>query len=261
MPHLARLGHEVVGVEGVPVAASLFAKDHPQLGMAKAPAAPASGSDCPTPPAAYVPAAQFEGRREGYVFTTREGRLGYHRDAPPGGQAAAGTDKGAAQYERSTWLSAGMSAQPRSDRRAHAGGGVWLSVGDWFKASARELGTFGRAWDRGSLVAIPPVMRAQYAEVMDRLLEPSGRILLSGYEYDQAKAPGPPFALSVEEVAALYPGYRVTLLERVDVSAEFRKRTGTPWERIGQMDEVAILLVKRRAWWRRLLWPFGADYS
>jgi hypothetical protein len=79
------------------------------------------------------------------------------------------------------------------------------------------------------------------------------------HTHSQAKAPGPPFALPLEEVVALFPNYKVQVLERKDVSPEFRQRVGTPWEQIAQMDELALLLVKKRTWWRRLLWPFGGE--
>ena len=34
----------------------------------------------------YVPSLRFEGCRPGYVFTTRGGKVGYHKDRPHGGE-------------------------------------------------------------------------------------------------------------------------------------------------------------------------------
>lgn len=266
MPFLARKGHEVVGIEGVPAAAEAFAREHPTLQMARCGGAP----DAAAPPD-FVPADAFGGARPGFVFTTREGKLGYHRDLRQAAEAAQpDSADGAAPAAplppppppaRADWLSAGASPAARPDRRA-VGGSVWLSVCDWFSAATpRSHGTFARAWDRGGLVAVPPAMRPRYAATLDALLEPGGRLLLSCYEYEQQAAPGPPFALSAGDVRALFPApaYRVAELGRVDVSAEFRRRKGTPWEGIGRMDELRLLVVKRRPWWRRALWPFGAD--
>ncbi|KAJ1620819.1 Thiopurine S-methyltransferase-domain-containing protein [Pavlovales sp. CCMP2436] len=275
LPFLARKGHEVVGVEGVPLAAEQFAKEQPTLRMAKCapPSKPAPAASAPAAAAEaaeaadadFFPAEAFAGPREGFVFTTRKGQLGYHRDVPPtvGPRPAAAklsaAERGEALLaERGEWVSEGGTPLPRPDRRPQSGT-VWLSVRDWFCASRAALGSFGVAWDRGGLVAVPPAMRVQYVRTINALLEPRGRILLSCFDYDQAKAPGPPFALPVEEVVTLFPNYKVQVLERKDVSAEFRQRVGTPWENIGKMDELAILLVKKRTWWRRMFWPFGGE--
>lgn len=199
---------------------------------------------------------------------------GYHRDKVAAGgstaAAATGTQPGGVGASvvavvpepapRIDWLSAGASAAPRPDRSAQRGS-VWLCVSDWFAATPSTLGTFARAWDRGGLVAVPPAMRKTYVATLDHLLEPGARLLLSAYDYEQKVAPGPPFALSADEAEALFPKprYTVTVLARTDVSPEFRQRKGTPWEAIGKMDELALLVIKRRPWWRRLLWPFGSD--
>jgi hypothetical protein len=108
-------------------------------------------------------------------------------------------------------------------------------------------------------VAVPPAARARYAAALDARLEGDARVLLSVFEYNQAKAPGPPFALGAADVASLFGDrYTVTVLARTDVTADFRKRAGTPWERIDAMHELAILLVKApdRPLWRRIIWPF-----
>lgn len=261
MPFLARAGHEVVGVEGVPLAAEAFSKDQPHLRMVRcAPGAPAGAAA----PADFIAADAFAGPRAGYVFTTRDGKLGYHRDRPQPTPAAAATQPAAAPAqraalgERADWLSTGGTAAARADQQAQRGT-VWLAIADWFDVRRDEIGSFGRAWDRGGLVAVPPAARPAYASALDALLEPRARVLLSCFDYDQQVAPGPPFALAVDDVRALFPRYSVRVLARTDASAEFRKRVGTPWEKIERMDELALLLVKRRPWWRRVLWPFGDD--
>ena len=64
-------------------------------------------------------------------------------------------------------------------------------------------------------------MRGQYARQLDAILPPGIRALLVTMEYDQAKRPGPPFAVSEAEVRALYePAHEVELLYVRDALAE-----------------------------------------
>lgn len=68
-------------------------------------------------------------------------------------------------------------------------------------------------YDRAALVAIQPVLRQRYAEIMTQVCD---RILLVTLEYPQQEKEGPPFSVSQEEVLQLYgEDYDVELLERV----------------------------------------------
>lgn len=256
MPHLAAKGHEVVGVDGVALAAEQFAAEQPQLRMGRA-------TPRPPPPggkADFILSGAFIGEKPGYVYTTRELGTGYYLDAHAPGTPASPPPP-LARAGESDWLSAGLTAAARADKQPGPGGGVWLAVRDWFgeHCGRAALGTFGRAWDRGGLVAVPPAMRPAYARRLDELLEPRARLLLVVMEYEQSAAPGPPFAVPEAELRELFPAKRYALkqLGRRDVAPEFRARVGTPWASIGKLDEVTWLVVKRRPWWRRVLWPFG----
>ena len=67
-------------------------------------------------------------------------------------------------------------------------------------------------FDRASLVAMQPVLREKYAEVMSKLCKEQ---LLVTLEYPQEQKQGPPFSVSREEVKRLYEkDYEIELLER-----------------------------------------------
>lgn len=234
MSWLAAKGHEVVGVEGVIKAIEEFAAEHDHLQMR-----PASAE---SRKAEFIRADRFTGELPGYVFKNAEAGLGYYIDKA---QVPLPVD----------FVSEGLLPGPRH-ARTPVKGGVWLRAQDYFTVTRKQVGSFKRAWDRGSLVAIPPAMREDYVRILDSLMEPGGRILLSTFDYDQTKAPGPPFAANVTEVQRLFPQYDVYLLARLSVAEEFRQRKGTQWERIGKMDELTFLLRKRRPLWLRILWPW-----
>lgn len=77
-----------------------------------------------------------------------------------------------------------------------------ISCGDFFKLPENEKYDF--IYDRAALVALPEVMRKNYAEVIKRSLKKGGKCLLIVYEYDQAKMDGPPFSVDEKEIHALY---------------------------------------------------------
>ena len=85
-----------------------------------------------------------------------------------------------------------------------SGGGIHIYCGDYLQISAPHLEGAPGTFDRGALIALPPPQRAVYADHMQRILPEGAQTLLLTLEYDQAKAPGPPFSVPAEEVQALY---------------------------------------------------------
>lgn len=106
--------------------------------------------------------------------------------------------------------------------------GLKLLCGDFFDLTADILKDTVAVFDRASLVALPPEMRTRYAKHLADILPPLSRILLITFEYDQMLMPGPPFAVTKEEVFALYGAYaEIELLESRSVLEEnpqFKKR-------------------------------------
>ncbi|NJJ58869.1 thiopurine S-methyltransferase [Pseudomonas sp. B14(2022)] len=75
---------------------------------------------------------------------------------------------------------------------------IWC--GDFFALDAGALADCTALYDRAALIALPPLMRAQYAEQLNSLLRPGCQGLLITLDYDQTQKAGPPFAVTDDEV-------------------------------------------------------------
>jgi thiopurine S-methyltransferase len=96
--------------------------------------------------------------------------------------------------------------------------GIRILCGDFFDLTADDLEGVATVYDRASLVALPPEMRQKYANHLLDILRPEAKILLITFEYDQAAMSGPPFAVTPEEVYALYgKRAKVEKLETFDI--------------------------------------------
>ena len=82
--------------------------------------------------------------------------------------------------------------------------GYKIYCGDYFALKPQHLGQMGAAYDRASLIALPPPLRIQYAQHMARLTPPGTRTLLVAIDYPAEQMVGPPFAVSDSEICALY---------------------------------------------------------
>ena len=94
-------------------------------------------------------------------------------------------------------------------------GAIDIILGNAFGLDAEVLAECAAVYDRAAMIALPPSMRARYAdEVYARL--PSGcRGLLITLEYPQAERDGPPFAIAEAEVRERYvTTWDIELLER-----------------------------------------------
>ena len=84
---------------------------------------------------------------------------------------------------------------------------ISIACGDYLAIDADALGgRFDACYDRGALVAAEPPARKDYIDHTLSLLEADAHYLLIAVEYDQSVAPGPPWSLGREDVAALLPG-------------------------------------------------------
>jgi len=104
--------------------------------------------------------------------------------------------------------------------------GIRLYCGDYFALRPQHLSGAAGAFDRAALMALPPAMRADYAQHLRRLLPRPSRILLVVFDYPQQEMAGPPFSVSEADVRALYgQEFAVERLHAVDVLAQ------EPWFR------------------------------
>lgn len=83
--------------------------------------------------------------------------------------------------------------------------------GDAFALEAEHLGgKVDAIYDRGSFVAVDPkTQRGSLLDSFARVLAPKGKIALVVFEYDQAKADGPPWSVSEKDVAELFASFGV----------------------------------------------------
>ncbi|MBI4938533.1 MAG: thiopurine S-methyltransferase [Nitrosomonadales bacterium] len=118
---------------------------------------------------------------------------------------------------------------------------IRILCGDFFDLGKDDLKDVGAVYDRASLVALPPEMRERYVRHLLSILPPATRILLLSFDYHQPEMPGPPFAVSIEEVESLYQGRAsIRLLaqhDTLDKNSRFRERG------LSQLQENIFLLT------------------
>jgi len=90
------------------------------------------------------------------------------------------------------------------DLKLFSGGGFELYCGDFFELAASDLSKVGAVYDRAALIALPPEMRARYADKMADLVPVGTQIVLLRIEYDQSKMTGPPHSVPPTEVESLF---------------------------------------------------------
>ncbi len=126
--------------------------------------------------------------------------------------------------------------------RCHSGN-ITLLEGDFFDLVPSQLRGCSALFDRAALVALPPEMRQRYVAHLSRLLTSGSRILLVTTDFPQEQKSPPPFAVTDEEVHALYErNFEVTLLHTEDLD-----HTGDPLTRRGvtSLVERVYLMVRR----------------
>ncbi len=84
---------------------------------------------------------------------------------------------------------------------------ITLLAGDFFKTSSDDLGKIDAIYDRGSLVALPSIMRSAYAKHLISLTSSSTRYFLITMSYDQSQMQGPPFSVDEKEVKILFESH------------------------------------------------------
>ena len=104
--------------------------------------------------------------------------------------------------------------------------GYDLLCGDYFALTREISGPFTAIYDRAALIALPPEMRRAYAAHMTALAETDTRMLLITVEYDTSVISPPPFAVSADEVQALY-GDTWAIADRDTRAADVKGQAGS----------------------------------
>ena len=115
-----------------------------------------------------------------------------------------------------------------------------LFCGDIFDLPMLDNGDLDAVYDRASLVALNPLQRARYAEMLAELLPRKCRMLLVAMEYPQEEMAGPPYCVPEAEVSRLFePRFKVQRLHTLDLL----KETGRYGEKgLSRMLEKVYLL-------------------
>lgn len=97
---------------------------------------------------------------------------------------------------------------------------IELIQGDAFALDSNTLAGCTAIYDRAAIIALPPALRRHYAASVYARLPPGARGLMITLEYPQAEKDGPPFSVEEPEVRALLePGWQVNVIERRDILA------------------------------------------
>lgn len=106
---------------------------------------------------------------------------------------------------------------PRGPVLSHAN--IAIHVADVFAVTRDDLAQPVTAvYDRAALIALAPATRTRYADQIRLLAEPGARMLLLTLDYPQDLMQGPPFAVTDDDVRALFPDPNATRLARDQVS-------------------------------------------
>lgn len=102
----------------------------------------------------------------------------------------------------------------------YVAGSIEIVQGDVFALDDATLAGCAAVYDRAAVIALPPALRARYArEVYARL--PAGcRGLMITLDYPPQEMQGPPFSVDAAEVAALFGAqWEITEIDRRDILA------------------------------------------
>lgn len=103
----------------------------------------------------------------------------------------------------------------------YAAGEIVILVGDFFTLQRQQLSDVAGVFDRASLIALPPAMRASYAQQMSHLIPTGVASLLVSLDYLQTEMDGPPFAISPAAVDQLFASdFQITSFAVTDILSE-----------------------------------------
>jgi thiopurine S-methyltransferase len=124
----------------------------------------------------------------------------------------------------------------------YRGENIDILCADLFTVEQTDLPPVDAVYDRASLIALPPEMRPDYAKHLTGLISRDTRSLLVTLDYPQEEMPGPPFAVTSDEVRRLFGSqYQIERLHTEDCLAReprFREKG------LSRLDEQVYLMQK-----------------
>lgn len=114
--------------------------------------------------------------------------------------------------------------EPMGNFERWSAGPYELFCGDIFDLEQLDNDAVDAVYDRASLVALNPLQRRHYAELLKRVLPVACPMLLVAMDYPQHEMTGPPFSVDQLEVRQLYgAAYQVELLHSLDLLQESQR--------------------------------------
>jgi thiopurine S-methyltransferase len=110
--------------------------------------------------------------------------------------------------------------QQGQEFHCYRGDNITLWQGDFFALSPQQVQGCTFAYDRAALIALPAPMRQRYVDTLLQLLPGGSTILLISLEYPQQEKQGPPFSVSQQEIATLFPLARIEVLAEIDLTGK-----------------------------------------
>lgn len=102
----------------------------------------------------------------------------------------------------------------------HVAGAIEIIQGDVLDLDDATLATCDAIYDRAALVALPAAMRRTYARCVHARLRPGCPVLLITLDYPGGQMEGPPFPVDAQEVESLFGAdFQIERLERRDILA------------------------------------------
>jgi len=114
--------------------------------------------------------------------------------------------------------------EPVGEFECWSAGPYELYCGDIFDLEQLDNEAVDAVYDRASLVALNPLQRRYYAQLLRRVLPVGCPMLLVAMDYPQHEMTGPPFSVAEVEVRRLYDAdYQVELLHSLDLLQESQR--------------------------------------
>ncbi|HET7663000.1 MAG TPA: thiopurine S-methyltransferase [Rhodanobacteraceae bacterium] len=102
----------------------------------------------------------------------------------------------------------------------HVAGNIEIIQGDVTMLDTATLLGCDAVYDRAAIIALPPAMRERYAETVYARLPVGCRVLMITLEYPQAEMDGPPFSVDADHLDTLLgQSWRIEALDRRDILA------------------------------------------
>ena len=117
--------------------------------------------------------------------------------------------------------------------------GLTILCADLFSLTEADIGTVDAWYDRAAIVALPPQLRAPYADWMNRMLSEDVAGLMMTFDYPQNEREGPPFSVGFGDIETHFStAFRVALLDCIDLTE------GNRWE-LSRVHKPVIHLTRR----------------